>query len=48
MKKIELSGVLNVPDTETSDTVLDKFITWVEANGWYFGGAVEDIKNDNQ
>jgi hypothetical protein len=30
VEEVELSGVLNVPNTETSDTVLDKFILWLK------------------
>ena len=42
-KEIELNMVLNVPASETEDTVLDKFIEWVESNGWLCGGGVKDM-----
>jgi len=43
MKEIEIDMVLNVPDNETRDSIMDKFIGWVEHNGWFCGGSVKDI-----
>ena len=43
MKEIEISMVVNVPDSENTDTIMDKFIHWVSENGWICGGRVKDI-----
>ena len=53
MKEIEISMVVNVPDSENTDTIMDKFISWVSENGWICGGGVKDItekrkKTENQ
>ena len=43
MKEIEINMVVNVPDSENTDTIMDKFINWVADNGWICGGGVKDI-----
>ena len=43
MKEIEINMVVNVPDSENTDTIMDKFIDWVSENGWVCGGGVKDI-----
>jgi len=43
MKEIEINMVVNVPDSENTDTIMDKFISWVSENGWVCGGGVKDI-----
>jgi hypothetical protein len=43
MKEIEVNMVVNVPDSENTDTIMDKFINWVAENGWICGGGVKDI-----
>ena len=43
MKEIEINMVVNVPDSENTDTIMDKFINWVSENGWVCGGGVKDI-----
>lgn len=43
MKEIEITMVVNVPDSENTDTIMDKFINWVAENGWICGGGVKDI-----
>jgi hypothetical protein len=43
MKEIKLDMVLyNVPDTETEDSVWEKFIDWVESNGYTAGGIIHE------
>ena len=37
--EIEIGGCLTVPADVSKDQVIDAFINWVEANGWYFGGG---------
>ena len=43
MKEIEINMVVNVPDSENTDTIMDKFISWVSEHGWVCGGGVKDI-----
>jgi len=43
MKEIEINMVLNVPESENADTVINKFVNWVVENGWVCGGGVKDI-----
>ena len=43
MKEIEINMVVNVPDSENTDTIMHKFIIWVSENGWICGGGVKDI-----
>jgi hypothetical protein len=38
MKEFEIDMVVDVPDTEKADTILDKFLEWVTANGRICGG----------
>ena len=42
-REFEISIVMNTPETETKDSVLDKFLEWVESNGWLCGGSVREI-----
>ena len=50
MKEIEITMVVNVPDSENTDTIMDKFVNWVTENGWICGGGVKDItqKKENR
>lgn len=42
-KKILINGVIEVQDCVTEDEFLDKFLRFVELNGWqYFGHTTED------
>jgi len=43
MKEIEITMVVSVPDSENTDTIMDKFVSWVTENGWICGGGVKDI-----
>ncbi|GED33503.1 hypothetical protein BCE02nite_46440 [Brevibacillus centrosporus] len=44
---IQVNGVVEIKDTESHDEFLDKFIEFVERNGWFFGGGTQDI-TDNE
>jgi uncharacterized protein YggL (DUF469 family) len=46
-KLIQVNGVVEIKDTESHDEFLDKFIEFVESNGWSFGGGTQDI-TDNE
>lgn len=42
-KEIEITGLVQVPEEVTLDDFWIKFIDFVEANGWYFGGSMNEI-----
>ena len=42
-KEIEIQGCISVPEDASADEVFDKFIAFVEENGWYFGGGYRTI-----
>lgn len=44
--EIEINGCVDVPDEVTVDEFLDKFIDFIESNGWYFGGGVNEYKDE--
>ena len=43
---IEIEGCIEIPMNTNSYTVIDKFIEFVEANGWTFGGGFSEIIDD--
>ena len=43
-KQIHIEGCILVPPETSKDEVIDKFIEWVETNGWYFGGGFQERK----
>ena len=45
-KEFELQGCVIVPCELTEDEFLDKFISFIEENGWYFGGGIKTIIDD--
>ncbi len=42
-KEIEIQGCIEIPPEVSQDKVIDSFITFIEANGWYFGGGFRTI-----
>ena len=38
-KEIEINGCVTVQNDLTHDEFLEKFINFIEINGWYFGGG---------
>lgn len=42
-KEIEIRGCIEIPPEGSQDEVCDRFIEWVEANGWSFGGGFRTI-----
>lgn len=42
-KEVEISGCIEIPENMTADEFCDCFIKWVESNGWYFGGGINEI-----
>jgi len=46
MALIRIDGVVDGPKDD--DEFLDKFIEFVEANGWTFGGGVKELDEDEE
>lgn len=42
-KEFELNGCIEVPMELSEKEFCDKFIDFVEANNWYFGGGIREI-----
>jgi hypothetical protein len=45
--EVSLNGVIAIPKSDT-DIFWSKFIEWVEANGYYFGGGHEITPIENK
>lgn len=46
-KLIEIGGCIEVPEELTEDEFYDKFIGFIEANGWYFGGSMRVLEEED-
>ena len=46
MKYVELDMMLTIKDDECVNDVFDKFIEFVENNGWYAGGGMKEVDKD--
>lgn len=44
-KEFEINGCIEVCPEVTEDEFWEKFIDFVEANGWYFGGGIKEIQD---
>lgn len=42
-KEIEITGLIHVPENLTLEEFWIKFIDFIEANGWCFGGGMNEI-----
>ena len=45
-KLVEVMGCIEIPEDTKADYVIDKFIEFVESNGWHFGGGFNTIVDD--
>ena len=45
-KLIEIEGCIEISADVETDFVIDKFIEFVENNGWTFGGGFQTIVDD--
>ncbi len=45
-KLVEIGGCIEIPFNVETDFVIDKFIEFVENNGWTFGGGFQTIIDD--
>ena len=43
IKEIEIQGCVTVPEHVSMDDFVDKFIAFIEENGWSFGGGYRTI-----
>lgn len=43
IKEIEIQGCVTVPKDVSMDDFIDKFIAFIEENGWSFGGGYRTI-----
>ena len=46
MKEIKIDGCCSVQDDVTVDQFWDKFIEFIESNGWYFGGGINEYNEE--
>ena len=44
--EIEIKGCVEVQDKITVDEFSEKFIDFLESNGWYFGGSIDKYNED--
>ena len=42
-KEIEIQGCVEIPENLSFDEFYDKFIAFIEANNWSFGGGMNEI-----
>lgn len=45
IREIEIKGCVEVPQDITEDDFCDKFIKFIEANDWQFGGGFRTIED---
>lgn len=45
MKQIEIEGYVTIKENETQEKFLDKFVKFLESNGWCFGGGTREHIN---
>lgn len=43
IKEIEIQGCITIPEAVSEDEFIDRFITFIEENGWSFGGGYRTI-----
>ena len=44
-KEFEINGCVEVPEQMTEDEFYNKFIMFIESNGWFFGGGIREIND---
>lgn len=44
-KEFEIQGCIEVPPTMAEDEFYDIFIAFIESQGWYFGGGINEIQD---
>lgn len=48
MKEFEINGCIVSKENISHDEIHDKFIDFIESQGWYFGGATYDLAETMQ
>ena len=43
IKEIEIQGCITIPEAISEDEFIDRLITFIEENGWSFGGGYRTI-----
>lgn len=44
--EIEINGCVKAEDTVDLNLFSEKFIDFLESDGWYFGGSIDEYKED--
>lgn len=44
-KEFEINGCIEVQPEITEEDFYDKFIGFIESEGWYFGGGINEIQD---
>jgi len=47
-KEYAIEGVIQVPENVSEEVLVRKFLDFMETNGFYFGGAIKDIKDNDK
>ena len=47
-KEIEVQGCISVPSGISEDEVSDKFIEFIEEQGWFFGGGFRLVDDGHE
>ena len=42
-KEIEIGGCVEVPSHVTANEFCEKFLAFIEENGWHFGGGINEL-----
>jgi uncharacterized protein YggL (DUF469 family) len=43
---MKIEGIIELRDDEEIDRVADKFIDFIEENGWFFGGGYKEVDEE--
>lgn len=45
-REIEINGCCEIPDEMTEDEFYNIFIEFIESHGWYFGGGINEYREE--
>ena len=48
LRSIQIDGIAEIDKDISNQEFTDKFIQWIESNGWYFGGGISNYKEDDE
>lgn len=46
IKEFKLDGCISFEGDMDEDTFLDEFVALIESKGWYYGGGIEEYRED--